>query len=150
MQYVVDIDKGKLSVGVIDQETIEDELDFFEVESIKRLQEVDCNRLFFESIASAEKFIEQHLASMKLLGESFFKVHCTSKITLTMKRRYLALILSGKKKCTYRTHNRFNLKVGDVTYFNDQYNFLRVKIKKISQETLNDGRSYYRYDFEMI
>lgn len=149
MQYVVDIDKRKLSVGVIDQETIEDELDFFEVDSIKKLQEVDCNRLFFDTIENAEIFINQHILNMRSLSDEVFKPKCNSKITLTMKRRYLALILSGKKKCTYRTHNRFNLKVGDVTYFNDQYNFLRVKIKKISQETLNDGRSYYRYDFDV-
>ena len=139
--YIVDLSRNKLQIDLYDNETIQNDLDFFGFTEVQELQDAEWR--IFETEKKAQKFINDFEKTKKNLNND--KI-CKSRSIpcLLYKRKYMIMSLMKLKMSTQR-HYFKDFKPGQLINLHDQTFFLTVKIKKV--EKLADNN--YQYDFEL-
>lgn len=141
MHYVIDTTKKTLEVHEYDKDTIDADMAFFGVKSVKDLD--DPNWKVFNSYKKANKFL---LDFNKILTNLDNKKICKDRSLncLLYKRRFIVQTLMKQKNCTVR-HYFKDFKKDQLINLHDQTYFLTVKIKSVVK--LPSG--HYQYNFEL-
>lgn len=144
ISYCVDLAAKKPIVESLHFDEWEETLRSEGLESFKDLETHDFK--VFDDLIKAQHFLYNYLDTLEELEELTHEKRLSKKLLL--KRRWLVTSIMGVKNYTMRTHNRPNIKKGDVIQFYDQTYFLNALITNIETEIIN-GKKYTRFDYEI-
>jgi hypothetical protein len=136
--FCIDLDSSKPEVMEYSGAALETDLEFFGAKNPLELSNFD--RRVFDSERDAVKYLRKFLSirrNLKRIAKKGDDAPC-----MLYKRHYMIQTILGEKLYTERDYLKKFWTPGTMFYLHDQINFLKVKLKKVSE--IENG---YRYDF---